>query len=146
MLGIGTLLLASTQALIALKWIGGAYLIWLGIQLWRAPALHLTPVTDAPARAGSAMFRQGFLSAVSNPKALLFYGAFLPQFIDPTRDLLIQFVVMALTFALIESVFEYLLARLAHVIRPRLERAGRRFNRVCGGLFALMGAALPMTR
>ena len=146
MLGIGTLLLASTQALIALKWIGGAYLIWLGIQLWRAPALHLTPVADAPARAASAMFRQGFLSAVSNPKALLFYGAFLPQFIDPTRELFVQFVVMALTFSLIESVFEYLLARLAHVIRPRLERAGRRFNRVCGGLFALMGAALPMTR
>ena len=92
------------------------------------------------------MFRQGFLSAVSNPKALLFYGAFLPQFIDPTRDLIGQFAVMALTFTLIESVFEYLLARLAHVIRPRLERAGRRFNRVCGGLFALMGAALPMTR
>ena len=146
MLGIGTVLQASTQALIALKWIGGAYLIWLGVQLWRAPALHLTPVTDAPARAGSAMFRQGFLSAVSNPKALLFYGAFLPQFIDPTRDLIGQFAVMALTFTLIESVFEYLLARLAHVIRPRLERAGRRFNRVCGGLFALMGAALPMTR
>ena len=146
MLGIGTLLRASTQALTALKWIGGAYLIWLGVQLWRAPALHLTPVADAPARAGSAMFRQGFLSAVSNPKALLFYGAFLPQFIDPTRGLFGQFVVMALTFALIESVFEYLLARLAHVIRPRLERAGRRFNRVCGGLFALMGAALPMTR
>ena len=66
MLGIGTLLRASTQALIALKWIGGAYLIWLGVQLWRAPALHLTPVADAPARAGSCS-PPGMLRSFSTP-------------------------------------------------------------------------------
>ncbi len=145
MLGIGTLLQASAHALTALKWIGGGYLIWLGIQIWRAPALHLDPLPVGSARSGAILFRQGFLAAVSNPKALLFYGAFLPQFIDPGRDLFKQFLVMALTFAVIEFLVEYLLARLAHVIRPRLQRAGRRFNRTCGGLFALMGAALPMT-
>ncbi len=93
-----------------------------------------------------ALFRQGGLSAVSNPKVLLFFGAFLPQFIDLQRELLPQFFVMAMTFAVIEFSVEYLLARIAHHIRPWLERSGKRFNRFCGGLFALIGAALPMTR
>jgi homoserine/homoserine lactone efflux protein len=92
------------------------------------------------------LFRQGLLAAVTNPKALLFYGAFLPQFIDPGRDLLIQFVIMAATFAVVEFIVEYLLARLAHRIRPALERVGRSFNRVCGGMFVAMGVALPMTK
>lgn len=92
------------------------------------------------------MFRQGLFTAVSNPKALLFYGAFLPQFIDPARDLLAQFLVMAFVFVAVEIVVEFGLALLAHRIRPWLQRAGRRFNRVCGGMFVTMGLALPMTR
>ena len=92
------------------------------------------------------MFWQGLLTAISNPKALLFYGAFLPQFIDPKRDLLQQFIVMATIFVVIEIAVEYLLALLANRIRPWLERAGKRFNRVCGGMFVAKGLALPMTR
>ncbi|KOF53411.1 lysine transporter LysE [Achromobacter sp. DMS1] len=143
MLGIGALLKAWAPALTALKWAGGAYLIYLGVQLWRAPGVTLRPPAGAPALRGTRMFGQGFLSAISNPKALLFYGAFLPQFIDPARSLLTQFAVMAATFAGIEFAVEYGLARLAHRVRPWLERAGRRFNKVCGGLFAALGVALP---
>ena len=146
MLGIGALLQTSASALLVLKWVGGAYLVWLGIQLWRAPPLQLKPSADAPFPRRSQLFRQGLFAAVSNPKALLFYGAFLPQFLDPARRLWLQFAVMAGTFAAIECVVEYLLARMAHRIRPKLERYGKRFNRVCGGAFAAMGVALPMTR
>ena len=146
MLGIGALLQASASALLVLKWVGGAYLVWLGIQLWRAPPLRLLPSANAPLARSSMLFRQGLFAAVSNPKALLFYGAFLPQFLDPARSLWLQFAVMAGTFAVIECVVETLLARMAHRIRPALERYGKRFNRVCGGAFALMGVALPMTR
>ncbi|MEB6664233.1 LysE family transporter [Achromobacter ruhlandii] len=143
MLGISALLKAWGPALTVLKWAGGAYLVWLGIQLWRSPGVQLRPAPDMPRLRGTRMFSQGFLSAIANPKALLFYGAFLPQFIDPGRSLLTQFVIMAATFVAIEFVVEYVLARLAHRVRPWLERAGRRFNKVCGGLFAVMGAALP---
>jgi homoserine/homoserine lactone efflux protein len=146
MLGIGALLKASAAALTVLKLFGGAYLIWLGIQLWRAPAIHLKADASHADTRGATMFRQGLLTAVSNPKALLFYGAFLPQFIDPARELWIQFVVMATIFVAIEIVVEYLLALLAHRIRPLLERIGKTFNRVCGGMFVAMGLALPMTR
>lgn len=147
MVGIGALLQASAHALLVLKWVGGAYLVWLGVQLWRAPPLQLDAVGDmGRASHRSMMFRQGLFSAISNPKALLFYGAFLPQFIDPARSLWLQFAIMAGTFCTIEFLFEYLLARLAHRIRPLLRRFGKRFNRVCGGAFAVMGVSLPLTR
>jgi homoserine/homoserine lactone efflux protein len=90
MLGIGAVLKASASALTMLKLLGGAYLVWLGIELWRAPAIHVRAAAAKTDTRGAALFRQGLLAAVTNPKALLFYGAFLPQFIDPGRDLLIQ--------------------------------------------------------
>jgi hypothetical protein len=120
-----------------------------GDKPWRAPPLQLQAADEAPFSRlprRSQLFRQGLFAAVSNPKALLFYGAFLPQFIDPARSLWLQFVVMAGTFVVTECCVEFLLARLAHFIRPALERMGKRFNRVCGGLFAAMGLALPLTR
>lgn len=146
MLGIGALLKASAGALSVLKWVGGVYLVWLGFQLWRSPAIRLQADPTTVNIGGIRMFRQGLLTAISNPKALLFYGAFLPQFIDPQRGLLLQFVVMATIFLLVECAVEYLLALLAHRIRPVLERAGKNFNRACGGMFVAMGVALPMTR
>ncbi|MBB6561640.1 threonine/homoserine/homoserine lactone efflux protein [Acidovorax soli] len=148
MLGIGALLQSSAHALTVMKWVGGAYLVWLGIQLWRAPAMQLEALpAGAGERAvtGGRLFRQGLLAAISNPKVLLFYGAFLPQFITPGRDLWLQFVVMAGTFAIVECLVEFGLASLAHRIRPWLQRTGKKFNRSCGVLFGLMGAALPMT-
>jgi len=146
MFGLTALLQASASVLTALKWVGGAYLLWLGIQLWRSPALQLEVNTRAARLSNAGMFRQGLLSAMANPKVLLFYGAFLPQFIDPQRGLFVQFVIMAATFASVEFVVEYLLARLAFRIKPWLAKGGKGFNRCCGGLFALIGVALPLGR
>jgi len=146
MFGLSALLQTSASVLSVLKWVGGAYLVWLGIQLWRSPGLHLE-LTEPSARLGNAgLFRQGVLSAMANPKVLLFYGAFLPQFIDPQRGLMLQFVVMAATFASVEFLVEYVLARLAFRIRPWLAKGGKGFNRCCGSLFALIGVALPLGR
>ncbi|MFJ4444946.1 LysE family translocator [Pseudomonas sp. NPDC089422] len=146
MFGLTALLQTSASVLTVLKWVGGAYLVWLGIQLWRSPALHLE-VTERAARLSNlGMFRQGLLSAIANPKVLLFYGAFLPQFIDPQRGLLLQFAIMAATFASVECGVEYVLARLAFRIRPWLAKGGKGFNRCCGSLFALIGVALPLGR
>ncbi len=146
MFGLSALLQASASVLGVLKWVGGAYLIWLGIQLWRSPGLHLELTGRSARLSNSGLFRQGLLSAMANPKVLLFYGAFLPQFIDPQRGLVLQFVVMAATFASVEFLVEYLLARLAFRIRPWLAKGGKGFNRCCGSLFALIGVALPLSR
>ena len=142
--GIGALLKASLVWLTVMKWVGGAYLVWLGIQVWRSPPIGLAVEGRAAPRAGWSLFRQGALSALTNPKGLLFFAAFLPQFIDPARSLWLQFFVMAGTFAAIEIATELLIASMAHRISPWLRRVGRRFNQACGGVFVAIGAALPL--
>lgn len=147
MFGIGALLQTSLVWLTALKWLGGAYLVWLGIQVWRSPpvGVQLTEGDRAgPSRSGGSLFRQGALSAVTNPKGILFFAAFLPQFIDPHRSLLLQFAIMAGTFALVEAVTELFIAGMAARISPWLRRVGKRFNQVCGGIFVAIGLALPL--
>src|SRR5215471_20875881 len=98
MFGIGALLKASLTWLTVMKWIGGAYLVWLGIQVWRSPPIGIDVPSRSEGRRGGSLFRQGALSALTNPKGLLFFAALLPQFIDPTRSLFTQFVIMAGTF------------------------------------------------
>jgi homoserine/homoserine lactone efflux protein len=144
MFGIGALLKASLTWLTVLKWIGGAYLVWLGIQIWRSPAIGIDIRGSVKPRAGWSLFRQGALSALTNPKALLFFAAFLPQFIDPAHSLVVQFVVMAGTFAVIEIATELFIASMAHRLNPWLRRVGLRFNQACGGVFIAIGVALPL--
>jgi threonine/homoserine/homoserine lactone efflux protein len=144
MFGIGALLKASLMWLTVMKWVGGAYLVWLGIQVWRSPPIGIDVRSDRGARSGASLFRQGALSAVTNPKGILFFAAFLPQFIDPDRSLFAQFIVMAATFAVTEIATEVLIACMAHRISPWLRRVGRRFNQACGGVFVAIGVALPL--
>ncbi len=144
MFGIGALLKSSLTWLVVMKWLGGAYLVWLGIQVWRSPPIGVELQGSAQPRPGWSLFRQGALSALTNPKALLFFTAFLPQFIDPARSLVVQFVVMAGTFAIIEIATEVFIASAAHRISPWLRRVGRRFNQACGGVFVAIGIALPL--
>jgi homoserine/homoserine lactone efflux protein len=142
--GIGALLKSSLVWLTILKWIGGAYLIWLGIKLWRSPAATYESTTVTRDSNGWPLFQEGLLTAATNPKGLLFFSALLPQFIDPNRSLLVQFSVIAVTYALTEFATEYVLANAAQRVRPWLARTGRRFNQVCGGIFVAIGAALPL--
>ncbi len=143
MFGIGALLAANVGLLIVLKWIGGAYLIFLGIQVWRSPSLaesRSEPMSSSSAK----LFQAGLLSAISNPKGILFFVAFLPQFIDPARSLFIQFLIMAATFVVIEFFYELVVAALADKIQPWLKRVGKNFNRVFGSVFIAIGVLLPL--
>jgi homoserine/homoserine lactone efflux protein len=142
--GIGALLAASPNMLSVLKWVGGAYLVWLGIQVWRSPALGLQEGPTGPVITRTALFRQGLLAAVSNPKGILFFVAFLPQFLAPDQPLILQFLVMTVTFVGIEIVFEWLVASGSAKIQPVLARFGKRFNHVFGALFMVIGIALPL--
>jgi threonine/homoserine/homoserine lactone efflux protein len=144
MFGIGALLQASIVWLTVLKWAGGAYLVWLGIQVWRSPPMELSVTDPGEGRPGWSLFKDGLLSAVTNPKALLFFAAFLPQFIDPHRNLVIQFAVMAATFGTIEFLYELMVAHAAQRISGLLRRVGRKFNRACGSIFVAIGVAMPL--
>jgi homoserine/homoserine lactone efflux protein len=142
-LGLGALIQASASWFTALKIAGGLYLIWLGFGLWRSAPVSLDPTGTTSFRPWS-LFRQGLVSAISNPKALLLFTAFIPPFLDPQRSIIAQTITIALTYAVVEFVVEYLVASAAHRVRPWLARTGRRFNKVCGGFFVLFGLALPI--
>lgn len=144
MFGIGALVKSSIVWLTVLKVIGGAYLIWLGIKLWRSPPITVSTDIMLNETKGLTLFRAGFFTAATNPKGLLFFSALLPQFIDPHRSMVAQFLVIGVTYAFVEFAVEYLYAATAHRIRPWLARVGRRFNQVCGGIFVAVGAALPL--
>lgn len=144
MFGVGALIKTSVMWFTVLKFVGGAYLVWIGIQLWLSPAIG-TKLSGKPAEVdGWGMFRTGFLTASSNPKSLLFYTALLPQFIDPARSLLLQFVIVALTYGVTEFLVEYAFAAAANRMSAWLARVGKRFNQLCGGLFIAVGIALPL--
>lgn len=143
--GMGALLAASERAFTIAKWIGAAYLVYLGIRIWRAPA----PVVALAAGGGGAaearpwqLFNQGFLVAVSNPKALIFFAAFLPQFMVPGVGYAVQLAIFGGTFVVVEVLYELLLALMAQRIAPWLARHGRWFNRAAGATFVGIGAAL----
>jgi threonine/homoserine/homoserine lactone efflux protein len=142
--GIGAILAASADLLTALKWIGGAYLVWLGIQVWRSPAIQLEQAAGRAVLTRAAVFRQGLLAAVTNPKGVLFFVAFLPQFLVTDSPLWIQFLVMAATFVGIEILYEFLVASGSSSLKPILAKFGKRFNQVFGGLFVVIGVALPL--
>ncbi|MEQ8344064.1 MAG: LysE family translocator [Sneathiellaceae bacterium] len=142
--GLGVLLGASALLFTALKWLGAAYLVWLGIRLWRAPVGD--PGIAAPALAATSrrrMFGQAFLVTALNPKGILFFVAFLPQFLEAGRPLLQQFAVMEATFiglAVLNALGYALLASGARraIRRPAVQRA---VNRVGGSLLVAAGVA-----
>ena len=147
MAGLGAVLSASQTAFSVLKWIGAAYLVWLGIRMWRSPAMQLGSAdSEALLIRPRTAFSHGFFVAISNPKALLFFATFLPQFVDPQASLVWQSVIFAVTFAAIEFTYEVLLAGAAGRLAPWIERHGRVFNRITGGAFVGVGAMVATSQ
>lgn len=147
-LGLGALLAASEAAFTVAKVLGAAYLIYLGVKTFRSEATVLSNGADAKTAMRSSFFLKGFLVGASNPKALLFFAAFFPQFLDPAAAFTPQFALLALTFMAFELMVPTGCALGVARIAPVLRASGpmRWVNRICGGLFTLMGALLLFTR
>ena len=143
MLGLGALLATSATLFTALKWIGAAYLVYLGLKLWRAPVAERTVDPDAvPAERPVRIFLHTYVVTALNPKSIVFFVAFLPQFIDPARPLLTQMVVFETTFLVLATANAALYALLASSARQTIRRPGiqRAVNRVGGSL--MIGAGI----
>ena len=147
-LGLGALLAASRAAFTVAKVLGAAYLIYLGIKTFRSEATVLSDGTYAKPAMRSSFFLKGFLVGASNPKALLFFAAFFPQFLNPAVAFAPQFALLALTFMAFELAVLTCCALGVARIAPVLRASGpmRWVNRICGGLFTLMGTLLLFTR
>ena len=100
--GLGALLAASTTAFNIMKLLGAAYLIWLGIQKWRSAPQEIQD--DKPPVSSNALFVEGLLVNLANPKAIVFIAALTPQFIDPTRPQWLEFLIIAATMCIVDIV------------------------------------------
>ncbi|WP_415184017.1 LysE family translocator [Phaeovulum sp.] len=147
LVGLGALMLASEALFGAIKLLGAAYLAWLGVMLWRAPGFAPAPLPGEARRLISRKraFSQGALVMLSNPKTILFFTTFLPQFLTPGAPLLPQFAVLALTLGMVELLVEQFLASAAGRFAPWLGRNGRMFNRVTGLAFVAIAAMVALS-
>jgi threonine/homoserine/homoserine lactone efflux protein len=148
-IGLSALLAASSVAFTAVKWIGAAYLLYMGIQMLRARAPSLLPDAAAPRVLSlRQVFWQGVLTNALNPKVALFFLAFLPQFVDaeaPGKAL--AFVALGLIFIGTGTVWNLGMAAFAAKAAGRIRQSGEALlwiNRLLGGVFVYLGIRVAM--
>jgi len=149
-LGLGAMLLASEAAFNVMKWVGAAYLFWLGWQAWRS-AGSLSGALAAGADGDATrhftvreLMRREFLLGISNPKAMLLFAAIFPQFIDPSRPAAMQFVTLGGTYLAAEFVSSLVYGLGGQQLRRFISspRAAARLNRATAGVFVGAGGWL----
>ncbi|OLL29156.1 lysine transporter LysE [Burkholderia sp. SRS-W-2-2016] len=145
--GLAVVLHASEWVFLAIKLTGAAYLIWLAIQLWRSDAPTIDSSQAQPASL-ARIARQEFFVAAGNPKAILVFTAFLPQFVDLARPIVPQFAVLGASFLVLEWVAIALYSWAGMYLGKWLGRADIRrwFNRCCGGFLAAIGVSFLLVR
>jgi len=148
-LGLGALLAASEFWFSVVKWVGAAYLAWLGWRLLRSQGgLDMAAAAGQPGGGGGrAVFMKSFLVAVTNPKGYLFCSALLPQFIDPAAPQGPQYLVIGAVFALLDFAVMFAYAAIgAHAVRLLKRRAVLWLDRACGGALLVLSGSLLFYR
>jgi homoserine/homoserine lactone efflux protein len=148
-LGLGAALAASEVLFQCVKWLGVAYLCWLSFTLWRSHPQALRVVAfEGDAQARTALlraFRRSLLVALSNPKGLLFFSAFLPQFIDTTQPQAPQYLLLALVTAVLDlAVMACYAAGGVQMARYLSVAALRRLNRLCASVLSSFACLLAL--
>ena len=151
--GVGALLNSFPAVFDALRYLGAAYLAYLGYKLWCAgvPTGDVptsAAVTEVGQRSGGSFYRQGLAVAASNPKAIVFSAAFFPQFIQSDRPAGLQFAVLLITFTVIEVSWYLIYALSGHKLSRFLQQGHvlKNFNRVTGGVFVGFAALMAASR
>jgi len=128
-----------------IRWIGVAYLLYLGFRQWTATPIDLTRIRPQP-RSFRAIALRGFLISLTNPKTLLFYGAFFPQFLSPEAPIVPQVVLLSFSFLVIATALDGGWALLSGRVRGLLAIRGRLRNRLSGGFLMCAGIGLALAR
>jgi threonine/homoserine/homoserine lactone efflux protein len=142
LMGLGALLASSAALFAILKWIGAAYLIYLGIKLWRSNPEPTGMEVSMPQATVALLIKRAFIVTALNPKSIAFFVAFLPQFVSTQRHAAEQFVILGATFVLLAWVNAMVYGLFAGQLRDALLSVGihRLLNRCGGG--ALIGAGV----
>lgn len=125
LLGAGAILAASKTLFFALKIAGAAYLVWLGVQMWRSETEPELVVIADPSKHKLAVLRDTFLVTALNPKDIIFFIAFLPQFLTPTKPALPQIAIIEGTFLTLVVISTLVWVLLADTLVRRLKGTGR---------------------
>ncbi|ENO96017.1 homoserine/homoserine lactone efflux protein [Thauera phenylacetica] len=144
-LGLGAVLATSEAAFAVVKFAGAAYLIWLGVHKWRSPPEPIGGDGEGlRVQSRRQLYAQGILVNLTNPKAIVFIAALVPQFIVPDRPQWPQFAIIGATMVAVDMMVMSCYALLATRFRPLLRnpRLLRLQNRIFGGLFVGAGAML----
>lgn len=147
--GLGALVLASAELFLLLKWVGAAYLIYLGIKLYRSAATaSLDPVEDVADAAAGRVFAHAAAVTALNPKSIVFFIAFVPQFINPQATLLPQFGILIATFVGFAALNALAYALLGDKLRQRIRHPAvmPMLTRLGGGALVAMGVATAAIR
>ncbi len=128
-----------------IRWIGVAYLVYLGITTWRAAPLKLSEVRAEP-KSARAMYSRALLVSLTNPKTLFFYGAFFPQFVVMGHDVGLQVAILSATFVFLAIAVDSAWAILANRARGFLAMHGKLRNRISGGILIGAGIGLAFAR
>ncbi|HMN71742.1 MAG TPA: LysE family translocator [Rhodoblastus sp.] len=142
--GASALLAVLADWFSALRWIGVAYLLWLGLRAWRSAATDFAATAEK--KSARNIFLRGFFVSLSNPKTLLFFGAFLPQFVTPGPDARAQLALLAATFLALAASLDSLWAIFAARFSGALRANGRLRNRLTGGALMTAGLGLALAR
>ncbi|HMA50634.1 MAG TPA: LysE family translocator [Magnetospirillaceae bacterium] len=146
-LGLGALLAASEIAFTVVKWVGVAYLAFIGVRLLLSKGGLTLPDANGAARSDRAIFLKSFLVAVTNPKGYLFCTAFLPQFIDPSAALAPQYATLCVIFCLVD--FAIMLAYAAagsKAVKLLKHKGALWIERACGGALLALAGSLAFYR
>ena len=128
-----------------IRWIGVAFLLYLGVSYWRAAPVDLTKTTPER-KSARAMYMRALLVSLSNPKTLLFYGAFFPQFLSGGPEIGMEIALLSTTFLALAVLVDGGWALLAARARLFLGARGRLRNRLSGGLLIGAGVGLALAR
>ena len=146
-LGLSAILAASSIAFTALKLIGSAYLVYVGLSLIRSKSEPFSKVASVPVAPLRVVFAQGFLTNVLNPKVALFFLAFVPQFIEPSApNKPLAFLFLGAIFNFNGTLWCLFLAWASAHLGGAGSGVAKWFNRSVGGLFIVLGVRLALTK
>jgi len=143
-LGLGSLLESMPTLFNAVKVVGSIYLAVIGLQLINSPPSQINQQTGFIAGDNFNLFKQGFISAVTNVNALMFFISLIPSFMTKNHSLLLQAIIIVLTLTFTEFCFEYALAKFFVRWDVKSIKMGKLFNQICGCLFILFAILLQL--
>jgi len=143
-LGLAAILISTQNALTIIKWIGAAYLFWMGIQMWRKSRRASKSDAIGDKASLKTLWMQGFFTSLANPKAVVFFAALFPQFISSQQPFGLQFLILSLTYIAVDGAFLLFYGATADWFAKRLKGNSQKILDRISAIF-LIGAALLLS-